>query len=267
VAVTIGKGILTPGAIDQWTLLAALFSAVTWVVAATYWGLPVSVSHSLIAGLVGAGLATAGTGVISWGKLEQVLASVATAPVLGFIFALTMMVALMWIFRRTAPTRVRNISNRLQLLSAAFMAYSHGKNDGQMPMGVMALALVLYNGGEFHIPFWIVALSAASISLGTAFGGWRVIKTVGLRITALQPIHGFAAQSSAATVIEVASLFGIPVSTTHCMSSSIMGVGSVRRFSAVRWGIAGNIAVAWVATFPICIGLGWLLCQLFKAAF
>jgi len=267
VAVTIGKGILTPGAIDQWTLLAALFSAVTWVVIATYWGLPVSVSHSLIAGLVGAGLASTGIGVISWSKLEQVLASVVTAPALGFIFALLMMVGLLWIFRRTAPTQVRNVSSRLQILSAAFMAYSHGKNDGQMPIGVMALALVLYNGGEFRIPFWIVALSAASISLGTAFGGWRVIKTVGLRITALQPIHGFAAQTSAATVIEVASSMGIPVSTTHCISSSIMGVGSVRRLSAVRWGIAGNIITAWVVTFPICIGLGWLLAQLFKAAF
>jgi len=143
------------------------------------------------------------------------------------------------------------------------MAYAHGKNDGQMPIGIMAMALMIHTGAEFHVPFWIVAISAAAISLGTALGGWRVVRTVGIRITALRPVHGVAAIGSAAAVVEIASAFGIPVSTTHCVSSSVMGVGATKRLSAVRWGVAGNILVAWILTFPICAAIGWLLSFLF----
>jgi len=243
-------------------MIAAMAAVIIWGVVATYRGLPVSISHSFIAGLVGAGMAAAGTGIILWGGFGTVLSAVAIAPALGFAGGLVVMVALMWILRRTAPLRVEGIFSRLQILSAAFMAYAHGKNDGQMPIGILAMALMIQTGAEFHIEAWMWVLSATAISLGTAFGGWRVIRTVGIRITALRPVHGFAATSSAAAVIEIASALGIPVSTTHCMSSSIMGVGTTKRLSAVRWGVAGNIVLAWVLTFPICGGIGWLLASL-----
>jgi PiT family inorganic phosphate transporter len=262
VAITIGKGIVAPEYLDYDVMLAALAAVIIWGLVATRLGLPVSISHSFIAGLVGAGIAAAGSVSIVWGTFTRVLSSVAIAPALGFSMGLTVMVTLMWLLRRTAPLRVEGIFSRLQILSAAFMAYAHGKNDGQMPIGIIAMALVIHTGNEFQVPFWVIALSAGSISLGTAFGGWRVIRTVGVRITALRPVQGFAAESSAAAVVEIASAFGIPVSTTHCISSSIMGVGATKRLSAVRWGVAGNIFLAWILTFPICGIIGWLLCSI-----
>jgi PiT family inorganic phosphate transporter len=192
---------------------------------------------------------------------------VVAAPVLGFIGGFAFMVVLFWVFRQSAPARMRVIFSRLQWFTAAFLAYSHGKNDGQMPIGVITMALVIYTGQATlwnDIPWWVIALSAVAISSGMAFGGWRVIKTIGLKVTALQPVHGFAANLSAAAVIETASHLGIPVSTTHCASSAIMGVGATRRFSAVRWGVAGNIVAAWILTFPICGGLGYLFAWLLK---
>lgn len=260
VAHTIGKGIVAADFLDYGVILSALSAVIIWGTAATRLGLPVSISHSFIAGLVGAGIAAAGSASIVWNTFYQVLSSVAIAPALGFAGGLFVMVALMWILRRTAPLRIEGTFSKLQILSAAFMAYSHGKNDGQMPIGIMAMALMIHTGAaEFDIPFWIVGLSAVSISLGTAFGGWRVIRTVGVRITALRPVQGFAAETAAAGVVEAASALGIPVSTTHCISSSIMGVGATRRLSAVRWGVARSIVLAWVLTFPICGGIGWLL--------
>ena len=258
VAITIGN-IVDPEYLDYDVMLAALSAVIIWGVVATRLGLPVSISHSFIAGLVGAAIAAAGSVSIVWDTVTRVLSSVAIAPALGFTGGLTVMVALMWLLRRKAPLRVEGIFSRLQILSAAFMAYAHGKNDGQMPIGIIAMALVIHTGNEFQVPFWVIALSAGAISLGTAFGGWRVIRTVGLRITALRPVQGFAAESSAAAVVEIASVFGIPVSTTHCISSSIMGVGATKRLSAVRWGVAGNIFIAWILTFPICGIIGWLL--------
>jgi PiT family inorganic phosphate transporter len=199
-----------------------------------------------------------------------VLSSVVAAPVLGFIGGFVVMIILFWIFRRSAPARMRVIFSRLQWFTTAFLAYSHGKNDGQMPIGVITMALVVYTGQSGlwdNVPWWVIGLSALAISSGTAVGGWRVIKTVGLKVTNMQPMHGFAANLSAAGVIEVASHFGIPVSTTHCAAASIMGIGSTRRFSAVRWGVAGNIVAAWLLTFPICAALGyffaWLLGMVF----
>ncbi len=190
------------------------------------------------------------------------------APTLGFISGFAMMVILLWIFRRSAPAKIQVIFSRLQWLTTAFLAYSHGKNDGQMPIGVITMALVVYTGETGlwdNIPWWIIVASALSISLGTAVGGWRVIRTLGLRVTALRPVHGFASNFSAAGVIEAASHLGIPVSTTHCASSAVMGVGATRRLSAVRWGVAGNIVAAWILTFPICGGLGWLFVSLLGA--
>ncbi len=263
VAHTIGKGILVEGAISYQTIIAALAAVIIWTSLATYYGLPVSLTHGFIAALAAAGIALAGTGAVNWAKLGQVMSAVVSAPVLGFIGGFALMVSLLWLFRKSLPARVRVIFGNLQVLSAAFMAYSHGKNDGQMPIGIITMALVSAGYASWdHIPWWVIIISALAISSGMAVGGWRVIKTLGLKVTTLRPVNGFAAEVSAATVIEAASLLGIPVSTTHCISSSIMGVGSTQRFSAVRWGIARNIVTAWIITFPICGGLGYLLASL-----
>ena len=277
VARTIGKGILIPEAISYLTVIAALASVIIWTGLATYYGLPVSLTHGFIAGLAAAGMAAVGGGAVVWGVMGRVLSAVVTAPVLGFVGGFAVMVCLYWLFWRSPPEKVRSLFSNLQIPAAAFMAYSHGKNDGQMPIGVITMALVIYYKGIGqigqadalwdNIPWWIIIISALAISSGMAFGGWKVIKTVGMKITTLRPIHGFAAQASAATVIEIASHLGMPVSTTHCVSSSIMGVGTTRRLSAVRWGIAGNIIAAWILTFPICGGLGYLFAWLLHAIF
>ena len=273
VAKTIGKGILTPEVISQFQylpLIAALASIIVWGILATYWGLPISLTHGFVAGLAAAGMAVAGVGAVEWGIMQRILAAVITAPVLGFVGGFVLMVILFWVFRRSAPDKMRTLFSRLQVPASAFVAYSHGKNDGQMPIGIITMAMVIYTGQTNlwdSIPWWIIAISAVAISSGMAIGGWRVIKTVGMRITTLRPVHGFAAQTSAAAVIEAASQLGIPVSTTHCISSSIMGVGATKRLSAVRWGVAGNIVAAWVFTFPICGGLGYLFAWLLKMVF
>lgn len=270
VARTIGKGILVPEAISYLTVIAALASVIIWTTLATYYGLPVSITHGFIAGLAAAGVAVVGSEAIQWGVLQRILLAVATAPVLGFVGGFALMVILFWVFRRSAPARVRGIFSNLQILSTAFIAYSHGKNDGQMPIGVITMALVIYTGQTGlweNIPWWVIVVSALAISSGTAIGGWRVIRTLGLKITTLRPVHGFAAQASAATVIEIASHLGIPVSTTHSISTAIMGVGATRRLSAVRWGVAGNIIAAWIITFPVCGGLGYLFARLLGIIF
>ena len=275
VARTIGKGILVPEAISYQTVLAGLAAVIIWGVLATYFGLPISLHHGFISGLAAAGMAVVGVKAVVWGVMQNILFAVGIAPLLGFIGGFVVMISLFWIFRRSTPSTVGGIFGNLQILSAAFMAYSHGKNDGQMPIGVITMALVIYyqNPGLWdHLSlfnastWWIIVISALAISAGTAMGGWRVIKTLGRRITTLRPVHGFAAEASAATVIEVASHFGIPVSTTHCITASIMGVGATKRFSAVRWGVAGNIVVAWILTFPICGVLGYLFSWLLRMA-
>jgi len=270
VAKTIGKGILVPEAISYLTVIAGLAAAIVWGTLATYWGLPISITHSFVTGLAAAGAALVGIGAIQWDVMGRVLSSVVAAPVLGFIGGFVLMIILFWVFRRSAPARMRIIFSRLQWFTTAFLAYSHGKNDGQMPIGVITMALVVYTGQSGlwdNVPWWIIGLSALAISSGTAFGGWRVIKTIGFRVTNMQPVHGFAANLSAAGVIELASHLGIPVSTTHVASAAIMGIGSTKRFSAVRWGVAGNIVAAWILTFPIRAVLGyffaWLLGLIF----
>jgi PiT family inorganic phosphate transporter len=207
---------------------------------------------------------------VIWGVLGRIGVSVIAAPTLGFIGGFAIMIILLWVFRRSAPYRMRVVFSRLQWLTTAFLAYSHGKNDGQMPIGVITMALVIYTQrAELwdNIPWWVIIVSALAISMGTAVGGWRVIRTVGMKITALQPIHGFAIQTSAATVIEIASRLGIPVSTTHCATAATMGVGATKRLSAVRWGVTKNIVLAWVLTFPISGVLGWAIASLLKVAF
>ena len=266
VARTIGKGIITPETISYVTVIAALASVITWAGLATYHGLPVSLTHGFIAALASAGMAVGGSEAVIWSVMGRVLTAVVSAPALGFLGGFVGMVWLYWIFRKSAPDKMRIVFSKLQIPVAAFTAYAHGKNDGQMPIGVITMALVIFSKDASlwdRIPWWVIIISALAISSGMAIGGQRVIKTLGMKVATLRPVHGFAAQASAATVIEIASHLGIPVSTTHCISSAIMGVGSTLRFSAVRWGVAGNIVAAWVLTFPICGALGyffaWLL--------
>ena len=276
VARTIGKGILDSESILSLTgvapfliLVAALAAVIIWGAIATRWGLPVSISHSFVTGLAAAGAAVMGWEAVIWGILGRIGVSVIAAPTLGFIGGFIIMIILLWAFRRSAPYRMRVFFSRLQWLTTAFLAYSHGKNDGQMPIGVITMALVIYTQRADlwdNIPWWVIIVSALAISMGTAVGGWRVIRTVGMKITALQPIHGFAIQASAATVIEMASRLGIPVSTTHCATAATMGVGATKRLSAVRWGVTRNIVLAWVLTFPISGILGWAIASLLKIA-
>jgi len=274
VAKTIGKGILgdslSTGDSTAYVLIAGLVAIVLWGQICTRYGLPISLTHGVVAGLVGAGAAVFGWDAVNWWVLGKVLIAVIAAPALGFLGGGALMTAIMWVLQRGTPATMQNIFSRLQILASAFMAYSHGKNDGQMPIGVILAGLVYYQGDVgvwSNIPFWVIAVSAASISVGTALGGWRVMQTVGSRITTLRPVHGFAAQTAGAAVIEIASNLSIPVSTTHCLSSAVIGVGTTRRLSAVRWGVAGGMMAAWILTFPACGIVGYLLSLLFKAAF
>ena len=254
VAATIGKGIVDPAIVNTTTVAAAMVGIVLWSCLAYYMGgIPTSESHALVAGLAGAGLATAGPSVLVWEGWSKVFIGLLFSTFLGFFGGLVIMLLLYRIFYRSRPGTVRIIFGRLQVLSAAFMSFSHGSNDGQKFIGVFTLALVL--GGvlpEFHVPLWVILLCAITMGIGTALGGWKIIQTMGIRLTKLEPVHGFAAETSAALVIEAASRLGIPLSTTHTIGTSIMGVGSIQRFSAVRWGMAGEIITAWVLTFPAC---------------
>ena len=268
VAKTIGKGIAVPEAINEYTVMAAILSSVIWVLGATRFGVPVSVSHSLVASLVGAAVATGGMDAVVGSGVIKVMIALAISPFAGFILAFAAMVGLYWLTKRAGPTGVRRVFSRLQLVSAAFMAYSHGKNDAQNAMGVMALAAALYFGHtEINVDLWMILLSAFAIGMGTALGGWKVIRTLGLRITKLEPVHGFAASTAGATVIEIASNIGLPVSTTHTVSGSIIGVGATRRLSAVRWGVTQSIVLAWLVTYPVCFVLGLVFSFIFEVAF
>ena len=267
VAYTVGTGIVKPELINLPVLLAATLTVVIWSTVTWRYGIPTSESHELIAGLTGAGLATAGPSVLLWEGWQKVLIGLGFSTLLGFSLAMIVMTALYWILRRTSPSSVRGVFSRLQIVSAAFMAFSHGSNDGQKFMGIFALALVL--GGKmahFAVPVWVMLLCGTVMGIGTAFGGWRIIRTVGFKITRLEPVNGFAAESSGAVAILLASRFGIPLSTTHCINMSIMGVGATRRFSAVRWGIARTIVMTWIITFPACAALGWAIASLLKVA-
>lgn len=256
VAATIGKGIVDPQIISTTTVAAAMVGIVLWSCVAYYMGgLPTSESHALVAGLAGAGLATAGPSVLVWDGWSKVLIGLLFSTFLGFLGGLGIILVIYRIcyHYHSRPGTVRAVFGRLQILSAALMAFSHGSNDGQKFIGAFTLALVL--GGvlpEFQVPLWVILLCATTMGIGTALGGWKIIQTMGMRITKLEPVHGFAAETSAALVIEGASRLGIPLSTTHTINTAIMGVGSHRRFSAVRWGLAGEIITAWVLTFPVC---------------
>ena len=268
VAKTVGSGLVTVEAVTQVTIISALVAAIIWDLITWYFGLPSSSSHALLAGLVGAGIATGGFQVLIWSGMKKILIALFLSPLLGFVFGWAVMVLLLWAFSRTAPSRVTGITKKLQIVSASYMAFSHGSNDSQKSMGIITAALVsFYSLKEFHVPAWVIVLCAASMAIGTAFGGWRIIRTLGLRITALKPIHGFAAETSAATVIEIASHIGVPISTTHTISASIMGVGATKRLSAVKWGVGLNIVSAWILTLPACALMAWLACKILKQIF
>ena len=268
VATTIGKGIVKPEFIDLSVVAAAMITIVLWSTIAWRYGIPTSESHELVAGLAGAGLAAAGPSVLLSAGWQKVLIGLGFSTFLGFGLSFVLMTGLYWLLRKTGTSSVRNIFGRLQIVSAGFMAFSHGSNDGQKFMGAFSLALVL--GGVmpiFEIPLWVMLLLGAVMGLGTAFGGWRIIRTMGFKITKLEPVHGFVAESSGALAILLASRFGIPLSTTHTIGTSIMGVGATRRFSAVRWGMAREIVTTWIITFPACAILGYVFTLLIRFIF
>ena len=252
VAKTIGSGIVHQTDANMTVIAAALVGGITWNLVTWRIGLPSSSSHSLIGGLLGGSIAAAGVGSINLeGVRDKVVIPLVTSPILGLVIGFLLMVTLLNTFRRANPRRLNERFRRLQVLSASYMAFSHGSNDAQKTMGVMALAL--FTAGvipTFDIPVPIILVAATAISFGTAAGGWRIMKTMGQKVVKLDPIHGFAAETTAATIIFGASHFGIPVSTTHVISTAIMGVGASDRFSAVRWGVAGDIVVAWILTIP-----------------
>ena len=268
VASTIGKGIVDPGVIDLSVVAAAMLTIVLWSTVTAFYGIPTSESHELIAGLTGAGLAAAGPSVLLWEGWRKVLIGLGFSTLLGFFLGMGIMTGLYWLLRRSSSSFIRNTFGRLQILSTVFMAFSHGSNDGQKFMGAFSLALVL--GGamtKFVIPLWVMFLLGGVMALGTAVGGWRIINTMGFKITKLEPIHGFAAQTSGALAILLASRFGIPLSTTHTIGTSIMGVGATKRFSAVRWGMAREIVMTWIITFPACAVLGYVFTLLLRFIF
>jgi len=262
VAKFVAAGIVTiPGGDEgQIIVAAALVGAIAWNLITWRAGIPSSSSHALIGGIIGAAIGAVGTGALKVdGILSKVILPLVVSPILGISIGFGLMVVLLNVFRHAHPQRINERFRRLQVLSAAYMAFSHGSNDAQKTMGVMTLALVAAGIiPEPVVPLWIILLAASAISLGTAGGGWRIIRTMGQKVVKLDPVHGFAAETTAATIILGASTLGIPVSTTHVISTAIMGVGSSDRFSAVRWGVAGDIIIAWILTLPASAAMAWL---------
>jgi inorganic phosphate transporter, PiT family len=263
VAATVATGIVNPEAVTLSVVLAGLVGAISWNLVTWFLGLPSSSSHALIGGIAGAAIAAAGWDAIEWqGVWDKVIKPGVLSPVLGFIIALGFMLAIIWVIRKRSPTRVNRVFRRAQIVSGSFVAFTHGTNDAQKTMGIIALALIAsghLSAVEFDVPFWVVVCSATAMALGTYAGGWRIIKTMGTRIAKIDPPQGFAAQTTCAGILWTTAHFGFPVSTTQTITGSVMGAGASRRFSAVRWGIAGNIVVAWVFTLPTAGLVGALM--------
>ena len=260
VAATVAKGIVNPDVITLKVVLAGLVGAITWNLLTWYLALPSSSSHALVGGVLGSAIAANGFGVVKAGGLkDKVLIPSLLAPVFGIIGAALLMIVILWLVRRRSPGLVNKGFRRLQLISGGFVAFTHGTNDAQKTMGIIALALVAsgrLDADNFHVPLWVIVSAATAMGLGTYAGGWRIIKTLGQRVAKLDPPQGFAAQTATASILWVTGTVGLPVSTTHTVSGSVLGAGASRRLSAVRWGVAGNILVAWLMTIPCAALVG-----------
>lgn len=269
VAATIGKGLVNAANITIQTVICTVTAAIVWNLITWYKGLPTSSSHALIGSLLGATFFSAGNDSIIWPKvMEKVVGPMVTSPILGVTLGFVIMLGLTWAVHKVALGKINKVFSKLQILSAGFMALNHGHNDAQKSMGIIALALMLtYPSDDFHVPTWVVLSCAIAMGIGTMTGGWRIIRTLGTKMIKLQPIHGFAAETTASLIIYGASHFGIPVSTTQVISTSIMGVGATKRLSAVRWGIVGNIVWAWILTIPLTFCFAGALMWVYRHAF
>ncbi len=269
VAQTIGTGIIDASVVDARVVFGALMGAISWNLITWAFGIPSSSSHALIGGLVGAGVARNGIGAIVWGGLSKTGAAIVLSPMVGFTLALLLVLIVSWILVRATPFAVDNAFRMLQFLSASLYSLGHGGNDAQKTMGIIAVLLYSQGhlGGEFHVPFWVVIVCQLAMGLGTLFGGWRIVHTMGSKITRLTPLQGFCAETGGAVTLFMATGLGIPVSTTHTITGAIVGVGAARRVSAVRWNIAGSIVIAWIVTMPASGLIGaafYALCGLFQ---
>lgn len=259
VALTIGRGIIAPEHLTQWAVVAALLGAMTWSLLTYRVGIPVSETHGLIGGIVGAGLFFAGTSAIQWTSLLPVLAAIIVSPTLGFLGAFFFLAVVYNVFRPLSPHRARPLFLNFQRLSSIYMAFSHGRNDAQKPMGVLTITLAVYFGWTtVEVPLWVIVSVALVAGLGVAAGGWRIIRTLGMRLTVLSAEQGFAAETAAASVLQLASSLGLPVSTTHTITSAIVGVGTLRGWRAVRWSLMSDILASWVLTLPATIIFAFL---------
>ena len=252
VAETLGKGIIDPAIVSPLVIFAALMGAIIWNVVTWIFGIPSSSSHALIGGLVGAGLARTGFDAVVWSGLLKTASAIFLSPAIGFFLALILVLVVSWLFVRQTPFAVDRTFRVMQFISASLYSLGHGGNDAQKTMGIIAVLLYSqgYLGGEFYVPFWVVISCQTAMALGTLMGGWRIVHTMGSKITRLNPMQGFCAETGGAITLFIATHFGIPVSTTHTITGAIVGVGAARRVSAVRWGIAGNIVIAWIITMP-----------------
>lgn len=253
VAATLGKGLIEPGHVTQVVVMSALIGAIVWNLFTWYFGIPSSSSHALVGGLVGAGVARAGSSAVQSAGLLKTIKALVVSPLFGFAMAFALMIAILWLVRRSRPAQMNKRFRWLQMASACLMAFSHGSNDAQKTMGIIYMALIAHGTltAQDSVPLWVKVSCALAMALGTAAGGMRIIKTMGTKIIDLKPIHGFAAETSAAATILVASQMGVPVSTTHVISGCILGVGASQRVSAVRWGVTTRILWAWVLTIPV----------------
>lgn len=251
VAKTMGKGVVDPGSMDQLVVIASLVGASSWSAACTFLGIPISITHALVGGIMGAAIVGKGLSVLRFAGIKKILIAMILSPLAGFLLGFILMLILFWLLRNVIPSKVNRTFRFGQIASAAFMAFSHGSNDTQNAMGIITAALMV--GGfitTFHVPIWVIIGSAIFMGIGTSVGGWKVIKTMGVKMVKLKPVHGFSAEVSASIAIIIATLLGAPISTTHVISTSIMGVGATQRLSAVRWGVALHIILTWILTFP-----------------
>jgi PiT family inorganic phosphate transporter len=268
VAATVGKGTIEPTAIDYYVVFGALVGAIAWNIITWYYGIPSSSSHALIGGLIGAAWAHSGPSSLIMSGVVKVVAFIVISPLLGMVLGTLMMILVSWIFRRSTPRRVDSWSRRLQLLSASAYALGHGGNDAQKTIGIIWMLLISAGimGPSEHVPYWVIISCYSAIGFGTIFGGWRIIKMMGQKITKLRPVGGFCAQTGGAATLFFATALGIPVSTTHTITGAIVGVGATKRLSAVRWGLAGTIVWAWILTIPcsaLIAALAWYVGQFF----